>query len=86
MKEKQASKIKVLSPLQVAKIIGASPRWTYRHLADHTIPCVRLDGKIFVEESALARFLAGGGNFKTEDASRNKAVPTHKETTDDNNH
>ena len=59
MKEKSASKIKVLSPTEVANILGASPRWTYRQLANHTIPCIRIGRKIIVTEEALAKFLAG---------------------------
>jgi hypothetical protein len=70
VKNKQSStsinpKIKVYSAAQIAKIIGAGTRWTYRHLGDGkngTIACTRVDGKIFVTEAALIQFLSGVNN------------------------
>ena len=48
----------VYSPLDVMKLLGLSRSAVYDHIADGTIPSVRIGGRLLVPRKSLERLLA----------------------------
>jgi excisionase family DNA binding protein len=71
------SKNKILTPLSIAELTGASLRWVYRQLRNGTIPSRRIGKKFFVSEEAFLKYLAGNNQAKT-DYLRKKEVNNGK--------
>jgi len=51
--------VEVLSPYEVADLMGVSVRWVWRLLGDGELPGRRIGSRWFISESALERYLSG---------------------------